>query len=67
MAQKIIHNAAQCKLCGDIIESIHRHDYMKCKCGEIAIDGGREYFRSAAKNFENFIDLSVVEEDNYGV
>jgi len=59
---KIIHNAAQCKLCGNIIESVHRHDYVRCQCGEIFVDGGREYLRAGARNYENFISLCILEE-----
>lgn len=59
---KIIHNAAQCNLCGEIIESVDRYDYVKCQCGEIFLDGGRDYIRSGARNPENFISLSFTEE-----
>lgn len=62
--EKILHNRAQCMLCGDIIESTHRHDYVSCKCGEIAVDGGRSYLRRSAKNFLNFLDLSEMENEN---
>ena len=50
-------NRAKCKLCGDIIESLHRHDYVKCSCDEIAVDGGNDYFRASARNWENFLRL----------
>lgn len=52
-----MRNRAKCRRCDDIIESTHRHDFVTCKCGEIAVDGGQAYFRAAAKNFENFIRL----------
>lgn len=35
----------QCTLCGDIMESKHRHDFVKCKCGESFLDGGDDYWR----------------------
>lgn len=35
----------KCKKCGDIIQSMHRHDFVSCKCGQIFIDGGGEYTR----------------------
>lgn len=41
----IIKNEVQCLLCGDIIESLHRHDYRPCKCGSIAVDGGKDYLK----------------------
>lgn len=52
-----MRNRAKCKLCGDIIESIHTHDYQMCKCGEIAVDGGKDYHRCLAKSWENFLRI----------
>src|SRR5271166_4679007 len=52
-----IKNRAKCKLCKDILESFHQHDYVTCTCGEISIDGGTSYWRCAAKNWENFLRL----------
>jgi len=57
----IIKNSAQCGLCGDIIFSNYRHDFVSCGCGNIFVDGGHDYFRRGAKDMSNFIDLS--EED----
>lgn len=34
-----------CKHCKDHIYSAYRHDYAECKCGKIAVDGGRDYFK----------------------
>ena len=36
----------QCKHCGTRIYSKHRHDYVNCKCGKVAIDGGRDYTKT---------------------
>lgn len=47
-------NRAKCKLCQSIIESFHSTDYVLCKCGEIAVDGG-ESLRCEAKDFNNFL------------
>jgi hypothetical protein len=58
-AEKIERNSATCKLCGDEIESKHRWDYVTCSCGEIAVDGGTDYLRRAARNMENLIDTSL--------
>ena len=51
--RKIIKNAIQCKLCGEIIESTYRHNFVACKCGACYVDGGHDYF---------FIELSEYEE-----
>lgn len=43
--RKIIRNRARCKECGDVIESTHVHDFVRCTCHAIFVDGGREYVR----------------------
>jgi hypothetical protein len=61
---KILSNKCKCALCGDIIESKHRHDFVSCSCGEISTDGGKDYFhRSASTHFSNLIDMSEVENN----
>ncbi len=60
--QKIISNKARCRLCGDIIESKHRHDWQSCSCGAIFVDGGHEYLRRGAKSFEDLEELSELED-----
>ena len=54
----VIKNIAACKECGEVIESKHRHDYVSCLCGAIAVDGGYDYLRRIGK-LESFIDMSV--------
>jgi len=53
----IVQNAATCLGCGDLIVSKHRHDYVECTCGAIAVDGGQEYLRRVG-DFANAVDLS---------
>ena len=57
----ILKNKAQCILCKDIIESIHRHDFIYCKCGAIFVDGGRDYLRRGGESY-NIIELSETDE-----
>jgi hypothetical protein len=59
----ILSNKAQCKKCGDIIESKHVHDFVSCDCGEISVDGGHDYLKRSAYDFDNVIELSEVTED----
>jgi hypothetical protein len=54
----VITNKAQCRLCEDIIESKSRHDYVRCSCGEIAVDGGTDYRKRSAGNLSNILELS---------
>ena len=60
--QKIIKNSIQCKLCGDIIESTDKHQYVECKCGACAVDGGHDYLRWCFKDKDCYIDLSKTVE-----
>lgn len=48
---------AKCRLCSDVIESKHRHEYITCSCGEISIDGGKEYMHCRANDEKNFMLL----------
>lgn len=72
MKHKIIENKAKCLKCGDIIESIDRHDYVQCSCGNISVDGGKDYLkRSYRDGMDTWIDMSISEpitegDDNNG-
>ena len=55
----ILLNEAKCTKCGDVITSKHRHDYVKCKCGSIAVDGGMSYLRRSG-DINNYEDRSIV-------
>ena len=45
----IIKNAIRCNICGDEIESKHRHDYVQCKCATYAVDSAMITFAVALK------------------
>ena len=57
-----MRNRAKCKKCESIIESLHHHDYVSCACGEISVDGGKDYCRCRAIDWNNF--LRVDDEGN---
>lgn len=42
---RLVRNAGRCKVCGETIESKHRHDFRTCGCGAISVDGGLSYLR----------------------
>ena len=56
MEIQIILNRVQCKECGEVLTSYHRHDYKTCSCyNETMVDGGTDYQRYGGK------DLSLVD------
>ena len=55
----IIKNAIRCNICGDEIESTYRHDYVECKCGTCAVDGGHDYLRRCFKEEGCYTDISI--------
>ena len=46
-----------CPNCGEVIYSVNRHDYRKCKCDKCMVDGGKDYFRSNMAGTPVKIDL----------
>lgn len=56
----IIVNKAECLKCGDKPFSTHRHHFAQCSCGNIAVDGGQEYFRRVGSGIsdQSWKDLS---------
>ena len=61
----VLVNKAKCGVCGDVIESKHRHDFVRCSCGEISVDGGKDYLKRSAGNFDNLIELSEGYTEEY--
>lgn len=71
--RKVLVNKARCKKCNDIIESKHEHDFKRCSCGSIFIDGGTDYQKygwglnqqEEKSELDDFIDFSysVYEDD----
>ena len=51
----IIKNAIRCNICGDEIESKHRHDFVECSCGACAVDGGHDYLRRCFKEEDCYL------------
>lgn len=60
--KKIKINKIQCNYCKDIIESKYTHDYKKCSCGRVAVDGGHEYIRRSFLKEDDYIELSEFED-----
>lgn len=50
-------NGMYCPDCKEVIYSINRHDYRRCKCDRCMVDGGKDYFRSNMAGTVVRIDL----------
>jgi len=61
MKKKILRNRAKCLICGEILESKYRHDFKTCKCGNLSVDGGRDYIKRSVKYLDKFEELSEIE------
>jgi hypothetical protein len=57
----IIENKAKCLICLDILQSKHRHDFVSCTCGNLAVDGGTTMVRRLFRNLADYEELSTFE------
>lgn len=60
----ITRNAAMCQLCLDVIESKHTHDYKQCRCGNVTVDGGKDYIRRNVQDQSEYLDMSEFDEED---
>lgn len=58
------YSAVICLVCGDAIQSEHRHDFRKCSCGTVFVDGGRDYLRCGGDFNELMLVPASTEETN---
>ncbi len=59
--EKIIRNSVKCLVCNEEIESVHRYDFKFCKCGNIAVDGGKDYLKRSG-DWSKCEDTSITVE-----
>lgn len=52
MRKQLARNAWQCSECKDIVESKSVHDFQRCDCGALAVDGGLEYSRILGRGID---------------
>jgi len=48
----------KCLRCGDELYSRHRHDFVRCSCGCVYIDGGDDYCRIGG----DAADIEIIKE-----
>ena len=51
---------AFCLKCKCAPESETVHDLQTCDCGNVSVDGGKEYIKRSVKNFKKYVDLSKI-------
>ena len=54
----ILQNQIRCLKCKDEVYSAHRHDFVTCSCGAVAVDGGMEYLRRVG-NADDWKEMSI--------
>ena len=59
----IITNKAKCLICNEAIESNYRHDFVTCKCGNLSVDGGKDYLKRCCGDMNSYLDMSEVDEN----
>ena len=65
----MVLNSSKCTICGTVLKSLHRHDFVGCKCegeGKVFIDGGNAYKRSVGA-FKQLLNLDVKSNAPHGV
>jgi len=55
---QIVLNQVMCNKCHDVITSEYRHDFVKCSCGNISVDGGNDYLRRVG-NVDEYTEKSA--------
>lgn len=56
-------NKIKCLKCDEVIESIHRHDFKYCKCGAVAVDGGKDYLKRSYMPGCDYQEMSTFHEE----
>ena len=61
----ILRNSIKCNHCNDEIESKHRHDFVRCSCEKVAVDGGKDYGRIMFTELSDFTDTSINDDGSH--
>jgi len=63
--KQILLNSIQCKHCKEIIVSRHVHDYVRCSCGQVSVDGGTHYLRRGFIELTDYKELSKFDDGKH--
>lgn len=53
------HQGVYCFNCDEVIYSVHHHDFHKCACGRISVDGGKEYLKVSYRNISDYREVRL--------
>ena len=56
----ILRNSAKCTRCNVVLVSNDRHDFKSCPCGNVFVDGGRDYLRHGVEDHKFYENTSEV-------
>lgn len=62
---RLLRNSIKCNHCNDEIESKHRHDFVRCSCGKVAVDGGKDYTRTMFDNVSDYTNTSITDDGSH--
>ena len=60
MPKKNLKMGIKCPQCGDEIYSMYTHDFRRCSCGALFVDGGDDYCRMGAEPPVKMGDIKYV-------
>jgi hypothetical protein len=61
----ILRNSIKCNHCNDEIESKHVHDFVRCKCGKVGVDGGLAYGKTMFTSLSDFTNTSITDDGTH--
>ncbi len=63
-AELILRNSIRCTACDTEVISEHRHDFQGCRCGAVAVDGGKTWLRRLGGPWVDTSIVAVREEND---
>lgn len=60
MAPFRVQMAIHCEKCDEVVYSIMRHHMNACSCGNVFIDGGRDYVRASVGPKQKLVSLDLI-------
>lgn len=59
-------NAVRCRQCAEVVRSRNRHDFRRCGCGAVAVDGGSWYAKRSVREDAGYDEMTEMFDDLEG-